>query len=165
MLFYDECKSQGQHISFCGVGAHHQNGIAENWIKQLTFKSRSMILHAKQHWPEYITAILWAYASKTAEDHCNKYETDDDGVSPDKKFQYLDSPLSAYANNVHLVLNPRTGHVLPQFHVDFDDNVATTPHLRVGTMPPLWASLVVTELLPLRDPPSGTWELLDESPQ
>eukprot|EP00957_Ditylum_brightwellii_P210055 15364522-Ditylum_brightwellii.AAC.3 len=52
------CKSQWRHISFCGVGAHHQNDITKNQIKQLTLKSCTMLLHAKQHWPEYITAIL-----------------------------------------------------------------------------------------------------------
>eukprot|EP00957_Ditylum_brightwellii_P133462 10175209-Ditylum_brightwellii.AAC.1 len=24
------CEEQGQEITFCGIGAHHQNGIAEN---------------------------------------------------------------------------------------------------------------------------------------
>jgi hypothetical protein len=44
------CDEQGWEITFCGVGAHHQNGIAENRIKLLTLKSRTMLLHAKRHW-------------------------------------------------------------------------------------------------------------------
>ena len=37
-----------QMISYCGVGAHHHNGIAKNHIKQLTTNSRTLLLHAKR---------------------------------------------------------------------------------------------------------------------
>ena len=53
----------------------------------------------------------------------------------------------AHAANVALVLNPKTGLVSPQFHVVFDDNFATFPHLRKGTVPPNWNKLVI-----------GSWE-------
>ena len=36
----------------------------------------------------------------------------------------------AHASNVALVLNPKTGLVSPQFHVVFDDDFTTVPHLR-----------------------------------
>ena len=45
-LFRDDCRDKQQSLTFCGVGAHHQNGIAEAKIKQLTLASRTMILHA-----------------------------------------------------------------------------------------------------------------------
>ena len=41
-----------------------------------------------------------------------------------------------------LVLNPKTGLVSPQFHVVFDNDFTTVPHLRKGTVPPNWAKLV-----------------------
>ncbi len=41
-----------------------------------------------------------------------------------------------------LVLNPKTGLVSPQFHVVFDDDFSTVPHLRKGTVPPNWEKLV-----------------------
>ncbi len=47
-----------------------------------------------------------------------------------------------HAGNVALVLNPKTGLVSPQFHVVFDDDFTTVPHLRKGTVPPNWADLV-----------------------
>ena len=50
------------------------------------------------------------------------------------------SPL--HAGSVALVLNPKTGLVSPQFHVVFDDNFSTVPHLRAGTVPKNWAQLV-----------------------
>ena len=47
-----------------------------------------------------------------------------------------------HASNVALVLNPKTGLVSPQFHVVFDDDFTTVPHLLKGTVPPNWAKLV-----------------------
>ena len=40
----------------------------------------------------------------------------------------------AHAANFVLVLNPKTGLVSPQFHVVFDDNFTTVPHLRKVTV-------------------------------
>ena len=40
----------------------------------------------------------------------------------------------AHASSVGLVLNPRTGHVSPQFHVIYDDNFTTVPYLRTGKL-------------------------------
>ena len=48
----------------------------------------------------------------------------------------------AHAGNVALVLNPKTGLVSPQFHVVFDDEFTTVPHLRKGTVPSNWGKLV-----------------------
>ena len=39
-------------------------------------------------------------------------------------------------------MNPKTGLVSPQFHLVFDDNFETVPHLRAGTVPENWADLV-----------------------
>ena len=38
-MFKDDCNDKMQRLTFCGVGAHHQNGIAEAKIKQLTLAS------------------------------------------------------------------------------------------------------------------------------
>jgi len=69
--FRDDCISNNQTISFCGVGAHHQNGIAENKIKDLTLGGRTLLLHAKRMLPEYISTILWPFAMKCHEDRMN----------------------------------------------------------------------------------------------
>eukprot|EP00957_Ditylum_brightwellii_P046440 3524791-Ditylum_brightwellii.AAC.1 len=50
-------------------------------------------------------------------------------------------PFCVHAGNLHLVLNPRTGYVSPQFHVVFDDAFSTVPLLRSGTVPALWKEL------------------------
>ena len=39
-------------------------------------------------------------------------------------------------------MNPNTGLVSPQFHLVFDDNFETVPHLRAVTVPDNWAELV-----------------------
>ena len=46
--FIDACRLETQLITFCGVGAHHQNGIAERFIKSLTLGGRTLLLHAKR---------------------------------------------------------------------------------------------------------------------
>ncbi len=45
--FCDDCTSCNQVITFCGVGSHHQNGIAEQKIKELTLGGQTLLLHAK----------------------------------------------------------------------------------------------------------------------
>ena len=47
----EDCKPKLQKLTFCGVGAHHQNGVAENTITQLTLTSRTLLLNAQCHWP------------------------------------------------------------------------------------------------------------------
>jgi hypothetical protein len=58
------------------------------------------------------------------------------------------SPISVYlghspfhARNVALTFNPRTGHILPQHHVVFDDTFLTIPFMDAGMVPPHWADL------------------------
>jgi hypothetical protein len=57
--FWDDCVSNNQTITFCRVGSHHQNGIAERKIKDITLGARTLLLHAKRMFPEYISTILW----------------------------------------------------------------------------------------------------------
>ena len=84
--FRDEVARCGQTISFCGVGAHHQNGIVENHIGLLTRWSRTSLLHAKRHWPEMITTILWPYALKAASQRYNQFHINKQGLSPEQRF-------------------------------------------------------------------------------
>ena len=47
-----------------------------------------------------------------------------------------------HAGNVALVLNPRTMHVSPQFHLCLDDELTTVPFLAGDDIPPNWSELV-----------------------
>jgi hypothetical protein len=60
--FQDDCNLSNQVITFCGVGSHHQNVIAECKIKELTLGAWTLLLHAKRMLPEYIRAPLGARA-------------------------------------------------------------------------------------------------------
>jgi len=51
-----------QTISFSGLGAHHQNGVAESAIQTVTSWARAMLLHACIHWPENTNLTLWPFA-------------------------------------------------------------------------------------------------------
>ena len=44
--FHKNIDDKGQEITFCGVGAHHQNGIIENRNKQLTLSARTLLCTA-----------------------------------------------------------------------------------------------------------------------
>jgi hypothetical protein len=48
----------------------------------------------------------------------------------------------SHAGSVALVLNPRTGHVSPQFHVVFDNLFTTVSYMKKSEVPPNWAELV-----------------------
>jgi hypothetical protein len=47
-----------------------------------------------------------------------------------------------HAGLVALVMNPRTLHVSPQYHLVFDDEFATVPFMNNGEVPALWSDLV-----------------------
>lgn len=64
--FLTDVKNALQTISFCGVGAHHQNGIAERRIRDISESARTMLLHAAHRWPKTITSNLWPQAVKHA---------------------------------------------------------------------------------------------------
>ena len=63
-VFHGSIQSAGQGLSFCSVNAHHQNGKAENRIKDVTEGARMALLHATHHWPKAIHPALWPSALK-----------------------------------------------------------------------------------------------------
>jgi hypothetical protein len=67
------CHSKGQGLTFAGVNAHHQNGIAERRIHTLQeLIACTMILHANKRWPKAISTNLWPYAIQMANDVLKK---------------------------------------------------------------------------------------------
>jgi hypothetical protein len=67
----DAVRNSNQTLSFCGVNAHFQNGVAERHIHELQEHARSMLLHAHKQWPTAITPALWPYALCMANDLIN----------------------------------------------------------------------------------------------
>lgn len=66
-----DCYSKQQGLTFASVNAHHQNGKAENRIRQLQDMARTMLIFAAKRWPEAVTTNLWPYAIKMANDSIN----------------------------------------------------------------------------------------------
>ena len=60
--FQEELKREGQTMSMCGVGAHHQNATAERTIRTISEAARSTMIHAALHWPEEVEIDLWPFA-------------------------------------------------------------------------------------------------------
>ncbi|KAL7561622.1 hypothetical protein ACA910_001490 [Epithemia clementina (nom. ined.)] len=182
--FIADCKMQGQRITYCGVNAHFQNGIAEKTIRDRQEQARTMLLYALEKWPRMLLINLWPYALRTANEVSNATPTTTGQPSPIERFSgvpvqpklrnfhtfgcptyvltdklqsgqsvpkwhsrarlgiYL-GPSPSHARSVSLVLNPRTGHVSPQFHVkhdDFFETVSGKP-TNYDSPPPIWKSL------------------------
>lgn len=70
-LFRKAVADKHQTLSFCGVNAHWQNGIAERRIRELQDHARTMLVHANKRWPTAINAHLWPYALRMANDMHN----------------------------------------------------------------------------------------------
>jgi len=82
----DSIARSGQTISYCGVNAHFQNGVAEKRIRDLQEQARKQLLHAKSRWPSAIEINLWPYALRTANDIRNTIPDKEDGSSPLERF-------------------------------------------------------------------------------
>ena len=65
--FQDELSKLEQGLSLSGVGAHHQNAVAERAIGTVTGIARTIMLHAKIRWPKQVTTKLWPMAMKQAQ--------------------------------------------------------------------------------------------------
>ena len=87
----NNCNHKQQRLTFAGVNAHHQNGIAERRIRELQELARTMLIHAAKRWPAAITANLWPYALRAANDALNE-------VPNPKHFTKL-APLNLFSRN------------------------------------------------------------------
>jgi hypothetical protein len=99
--FRDDCTSSNQTITFCGVGSHHQNGIAERKIKVIILGGQTLLLHAKRMFPECISTIFWPFAVKCYKDRLNNLVHRADGRTPYKTLASLDAaPINT--SNFHI---------------------------------------------------------------
>jgi len=65
-----------------GIGAHHQNGPAENAIKNVSRKARIMMFHAALRWPDQNDNTLWPLAMTYAVHLHNNTPKAHDGLCP-----------------------------------------------------------------------------------
>jgi hypothetical protein len=76
-------QSQGQSLS--GVGAHHQNALAERAIQTVHNSARAMLLHVQIHWPDEYDTRLWPFALDYAAWLYN-HTPKDNGIAPIEVF-------------------------------------------------------------------------------
>jgi hypothetical protein len=79
--FKSACEQARQRLTFCGVNAHFQNGIAEKAIRDLSESARKQLLHARQRWPAAVHLALWPYAMRNAAHLHNVLPVRDDNTS------------------------------------------------------------------------------------
>lgn len=152
------CNEKDQTPTYCGVGAHHQNGIIENRIKQLTNTARTLLLHAMRMWPGMIDTMFWPFALKAAADRINALHLNPDGKStpesklhnvelsdlPVKNFQTLFCPVYVLDHRLHQAgsigppkWEPRSRVGIYMGHSPFHaGNVALVFNIKTGRVSP-----------------------------
>ena len=81
--FLSKLSEDGQKIKFSGVGAAHQNGVAERAIKTIVTMARTMMIHAALNSPEgAIDMSLWPMAMDHATWIYNRIPRMENGISP-----------------------------------------------------------------------------------
>jgi hypothetical protein len=73
-------------ITYCGVNAHFQNGIADKRTRDLQEPTRKQLLHAKVRWPAAVTTNLWPYALRNTQHMRNYLPSSKDGTCPSEIF-------------------------------------------------------------------------------
>ena len=69
--WHNDCHTKRQTLTFAGVNAHHTNDIAEKRIRDLQDLTRAQLMHANNGWSQCITANLWPYAMRMANEALN----------------------------------------------------------------------------------------------
>ena len=82
--FREHLSARDQKIDFSGVGAHHQNGIAERAIQTVTKLARTMLLYAILLWPDQADIALWPFAMDHAVYIWNNLPRSDTRLTPNE---------------------------------------------------------------------------------
>ena len=81
--FVDAVNRKSQNLTFCGVGAHHQNCIIENKNKVLTTGARTLFLHGIIMWNQIIDNMFWPFLMKYVANQLNSLQVDILGRTPE----------------------------------------------------------------------------------
>jgi hypothetical protein len=103
--FLDDCTNHNQSLTFCGVGAHHQNGIVEGKNKVLTQGARTLLLHGMRMWSNIINSMFWPFALKAMAERMNKLHIHPDGSTPESRLYGID-PDDIPVGNYHTLFCP-----------------------------------------------------------
>jgi hypothetical protein len=78
----DDCALHEQELWFSGVGAKHQNGVAERAVGACVTWARAVIVHSVIHWPEETSLDLWPFAFEHAVHIWNHLPRKETGMAP-----------------------------------------------------------------------------------
>ena len=143
-------------ITLSGVGAHHQNAVAERAIGTVTSWARTMLLHSIIHWPDAASLDLWPYAMDYAAMIWNHLPKHDTKLAPIEIFTGSRLPNYDFLHRCHVwgcptyVLDPKLqdGTKIPKwsprarrglflgFSPDHSTTVARILSLRTGAFSP-----------------------------
>ena len=88
--FGTDLKNKDQYLTFCCVGAYHQNGVAEKYIRTMVGKSRTALLNAHERCPNFIEIELWTFAfCRVVNQWTNTPRFDLAYKTPDERFNCL----------------------------------------------------------------------------
>lgn len=90
--FKEACLKKQQSLTFCAVGAHWQNGIAERFIFSITQCACTILLQAMTHWPNVITEDMRPFAVCHAMTFHNASIRRDKNASPYQLFTGENAP-------------------------------------------------------------------------
>ena len=122
--FRNEIERCNQTIDFSGVGAHHQNGVAERAIQTVTTWARTMLLHSIIMWPDQADLALWPFALEHAVYLWNNIPRMDSKLAPIEVFSGQKLPSYDHLQRLHVwgcpiyVLDPKLqdGKKIPKWH-------------------------------------------------
>lgn len=103
-----DLKKNNQDVTFSAVGAKHQNGIAERFIRTVTEKARAALLHAASFWPDKMIPVeLWTHAVKhVVHTHNHTPRADLNFLSPEEVFSGLTQRSSSRSDNMFRYFHP-----------------------------------------------------------
>ena len=127
-----DIERQSQRISFCGVGAHNQNGIAERHIRTIVERARTILLHAMTRWPNAIKTELWTFAVN--------YTVDKWNATPREDLRFL-SPNEVFSGQSE---HDTTQDLTKTFHVWGCPVLVLKDQLQDGKAFPKWDARVRT---------------------
>ena len=121
--FREAVQMKNQRLTFSGVNAHFQSGMAERRIRELQESGRTMLIHAQRRWPSTVTTNLWPYAVRYANDMFNE--------APMKKHKEK-TPMELFTGST-VRFNTRLAHTFgcPAYVLDNE--------LQSGTPIPKWS--------------------------
>ena len=145
-------------MTYCGVGAHHQNGVSERAIRSIVSWTRAVMMNQMLHWPAGFDEANWSLAMEHACWIWNNLPRQDSRLTPEELFTGLKLPNHDSLNNLRVwgcpvwVLHPRlqTASKIPRWkprsrlgvYVGQSDShhgsVGRILNLRSGHISPQW---------------------------